>query len=149
MREIKFRAWDTEKNQWIYVSLGDLVCGATSKPSVPLGDEFTPADGDQSTNGEFQNWCEYTGLKDKNGKEIYEGDLVEHGRLETGYPLTVKIGGYWPTEGDSGWGVHVHNEDETFVEGVSPFEQDNNLEVIGNIYENPELLQDPISSNER
>ena len=81
---------------------------------------------------------QYTGLKDKNGKEIWEGDVVRH--LGRDINLKVSIGGYWPTEGDNGNGVHVHNEDETFVEGVSAFNQDNNLEVIGNIYESPELL---------
>ena len=88
----------------------------------------------------FLSLMQYTGLKDKNGKEIYEGDLVWHGRLELEHPLQVSIGGYWPTEGDCGWGVHIHNEDETFVEGVSAFNQDNNLEIIGNIYKNQELL---------
>lgn len=132
-RKIKFRAWDTEKNKWIYVSLGDLICGATSMPSAALGPNYRHADGDQSTAGEFKCWGEYTGLTDKTGKEIYEGDMVKH---------------------------YAHKRQKWVIEYLAPkFEARNakngsvmalwhngkltDFKVIGNVFENPELLDAP------
>lgn len=80
-----------------------------------------------------------TGLKDKNGKLIYEGDIVGgiYGNLYIHYcdsckqfQLKAKDIGCTACEGDIHWCELVESEDE------------NELEVIGNIYQNPELLED-------
>lgn len=83
---------------------------------------------------------QYTGLKDKNGKEIYEGDIVEtHGyKKELGgeaeiYPIRSAVEfdtGLWSEQGFIGSGF-------TWSHGY-----DDHREVIGNIYENPELLKE-------
>jgi uncharacterized phage protein (TIGR01671 family) len=79
-----------------------------------------------------------TGLKDKNGKLIYEGDIlggIYHGYIEycnecKCLQLKVKDYGCLACEGDLHWYELVEAEEQ------------NELEVIGNIYENPELLED-------
>lgn len=80
-----------------------------------------------------------TGLKDKNGKLIYEGDILggTYGNLYVHYcdsckqfQLKANDYGCIACEGDVHWYELVESEDE------------NELEVIGNIYENPELLED-------
>ncbi len=114
MREIKFRAWDTVNKIWCYSFdmsfIGDGDC-LFRENLIPV---------------------QYTGLHDKNGKEIYEGDIVswlhrsEMGEGDNQDSMTVK----WE-EGEDDWGRYR-------MEGFRiPYVE---CEVIGNIYENPELL---------
>lgn len=128
MREIKFRAWRKDTKVWEY--------------GIAMG-----MDGKLCTNhNEDYELVQYTGLKDKNGKEIYEGDVVcwvtdvvvdsEGGFNRTepeGQIGTVKYGSYaFYVEAEKGSEFYSYGE-QMFV-----FEE---LEVIGNIYENPELLK--------
>jgi len=78
---------------------------------------------------------QYTGLKDKNGKEIYEGDICT---MFTDAPTEVvfKDGAFGYD--DQSWYFISFDQNQWFAwkEGAS-----DNIEIIGNIYENPELLQ--------
>jgi len=82
---------------------------------------------------------QYTGLKDKNSKEIYEGDILKDTITKMVY--TVKFGLCFK-RGYNGW--YVHNEEHSYTTSINgDYDTNNNsmIEIIGNIYENPELLK--------
>lgn len=110
MREIKFKAWDKEFKQFSDMALN-----------------YKIADINYYTDYE---WVQYTGLKDKNGKEIYEGDILEFSGNVVALGI-VKYNENFATfqacNGNSGW--LFGNESGT------------NIEILGNIYENPELVK--------
>ena len=79
-----------------------------------------------------------TGLKDKNGKEIFEGDVIAIEVDDTGTPINARI--FQNSKiGVLMFHVFEDNEDVPMVELL----EDNSVafEIIGNIYENPELLE--------
>jgi uncharacterized phage protein (TIGR01671 family) len=121
MREIKFRIWSVELKKFILLELPVLSCCAEGFLGEVIG-----ADDEEPEKGvELQ---QYTGLKDKNKKEIYEGDIVKS--IEGGWLYQIQFlpyGGFQLKTND-GWPKEIKNA--------------SNYEVIGNIYENPELLKE-------
>ena len=153
-REIKFRGFSKNNNEWVFGyllvdSIGctyivtDFGCSVTScsdcgMPSMDYYEVIPETVG------------QYTGLKDKNGKEIYEGDIIKFSNhvdevyeeigvvdfdlSECGYKATYKtrefnnIMGYYGRTNC----IYLINNKEYECE----------YEVIGNIYENPELLEE-------
>ena len=122
MREIKFRAWDkVEKKMFIPARL--------SFKDELYQEFYNDSCGGNEHPFSYINLMQYTGLKDKNGKEIYEGDVVRYKAFEIWYARKV----YFDTELCQ-FGLHSSNF--LFHNQFS-----DNLEIIGNIYENPELLK--------
>ena len=131
MREIKFRAWDKEHKRWTNYSIAD---------DLPrFYDKHT---GCWKTDREGERFilCQYTGLKNYNGKEIYEGDIVR-------------------SEWFLGWiGVAKYlDNNQSFVfesidknyrgSRVSLGRTEQYVKILGNIYENPELLEEVSDGN--
>ncbi len=118
MRTIKFRAWDkVNKDFTYYDSLRDIA------------ENWMCAFRDMLTQFE---WQEYTGLKDKNGKEIYEGDIIN------GEQYNKKV---VYSEGSTNFMVLLYYGNKWIGDSLSQCVRSGG-EVIGNIYENPELLED-------
>jgi uncharacterized phage protein (TIGR01671 family) len=120
MREIKFSYYDEGLKEMVYFDLKDLT-----------GSEL-----------DYQIVCEmvesgkirqYTGLKDKNGKEIYESDIV---KAKSVFGTKMKRVGYLDTH--AGFFVGDMDVFQLNMESMSSLQA---IEVIGNIYENPELLK--------
>ena len=111
MREIKFRAWDTH---WRKMDFGrvDLLLRTKDDSKV----------------------MQYTGLKDKNGVEIFEGDVCKYKNSSPSCPDTI-------------FAISWDNKQTRFCETYSTYIGDGSflcsdkLEIIGNIYQNPELLK--------
>ena len=133
MREIKFRGKDLETGEWVYGSLFQSVeqYPAIAKPK-PTADGklfycITVVDAD--TVGQ------YTGLKDRNGKEIYEGDiaLMDYSAFNTGkdgqtYAVVRWIDYRAAFMWDAGLNYYA--------------DMRNDVEICGNIHDNPKLLEE-------
>lgn len=136
MRDIKFRAWD--KKRKIILQVGSI--DWTKRHRI---EEVWCAGDKSSLLGEDIELMQYTGLNDKNGKEIYEGDIVKYfGKWKGGnavppdfmpHRISWVMGGFHAIPMDIHTAVSSH---ATNWKGVGHTD----CEIIGNIYENPELL---------
>jgi uncharacterized phage protein (TIGR01671 family) len=122
MREYKFRAWDKRNKKWVEAGqslLGYLIAWISDYKFEILG------------RGDYEI-VQYTGLKDRNDKEIYEGDLVQvldYASWEGLYKVV------WDEESL----MYVLEDAYGDKEKMCEFEE---YLVKGNIYENPELLEE-------
>jgi uncharacterized phage protein (TIGR01671 family) len=141
MREIKFRGKRVDNGEWVYGSLvintieldgqienqykiQDITYGLFPNDFMAGFDEVV----DPATVGQ------YTGLHDKNGREIWEGDIIKAVALANDHnqrgAITISAVEYWM--GNACLKI-------TYIP-LYPFIVDHSFEVIGNIYDNPDLL---------
>jgi len=139
-REIKFRAWD-KKEKKMFNSGGSIKALANIEWFIEYDFEL----------------MQFTGLKDKNGKEIYEGDIVEHINRNCDKEIIL------PTKSIVRFGIEyvdtsLYEDNMTEINGfylepidckdnyekmhyMSAFSNGLGIDIIGNIYETPELLK--------
>ena len=126
MREILFRGKRMDNGEWI---TGDLVHDRRVKTNEPvLCIWYFDSDGKaQQEDVEQETVGQYTGLTDKNGKKIFEGDILELDGED----------GFFEVEYDDDRAMFVTNGDYTTFYFDNLW---NEVEVIGNVYDNPELM---------
>lgn len=141
MREILFKAKQIDNGEWIEGSLIDLdidsgycyIVQPYKKASIlPIIFLIT----DRMKLVDPETLCQFTGLCDKNGKKIWENDILM-ANLDESYPEDVT---YKTVEwGVTGWVTHEANSiDRQYLD---EFDLEH-FEVVGNIFDNPELLQE-------
>lgn len=135
-REIKFRAWDKINSKWVSVGSLDKEIVINPFTSTSRAGQFSISEynavHDIAENiGTTIILMQFTGLKDRKGKEIYEGDVtaskcvVKIGVFTTGDDYGTKAYGAYITDGSCTWGI----------------DPDSPELIIGNIHENPELME--------
>ncbi|WP_339010272.1 YopX family protein [Fusobacterium animalis] len=125
MREIKFRCWDRFKQRWSNYKINDgTVYFMDKNTGVWYG----------SYNKRYKdfNLMQCSGLNDKNDREIYEGDILLDGNNKKPYKVIFKNGSF-RAEFEGDFEEYSFDLIDVVAQGC---------EVVGNIYENPELMED-------
>jgi hypothetical protein len=131
MREIKFRAWDTLDKEMIYPDESELIVLSKNGNYLTYNTRF---DSDCWFGIELM---QYTGLKDKNGKEIYEGDIVESNFIVDIYSeeRATRLGLIYWAEGNAGFAIDWGGRATFSFFSVGSYS------VIGNKFENTKLAE--------
>lgn len=121
IREVRFKAWDTETKKWLWTGFENFLGESHSDKPIAERTGNLILNSDYSGLGTRVIFVQNTGLTDRNGTEIYEGDFIRlHEYGEDVYKEVVFHNGCFC--------IHGFNWDRKTAE------------VIGNIYNNPELL---------
>ena len=135
MREILFRGKSVDNGEWVY--------GFYSPVNLPIfGNQghFINENGFRAVEVIPETVGEYTGLTDKNGKKVFEGDIVKTWRNTIG---KIEFGQYWDEEIEEDFYGYAWIGKDEYGESITLSINKcwNGHEVIGNIHDNPELLE--------
>jgi len=132
-RELKFRIWDKKNKKWIYewdashkrlaISLVGLVYHGGYDDVLPENDYVIQ---------------QYTGLKDKNGTPIFEGDLIQYNQNSNYDGMNFEV--IW-SDASFGWVLKSKTGDYLTNQITPNGPRYNFLEIISNVCENPELIK--------
>ena len=135
MSKVKFKIWDKTHNKWLTSNCGEFLL-------TQEGNAVFHMNGDNPLEVLIEQIdyevLLYTGLKDRNAKEIYEGDIVECKCGNTGKTILRQveyIGVSFCTKNGSFYNQKTKQREYSYVP-LKPY-----VKVVGNIYENPELLE--------
>ena len=138
MREILFRAKRIDNGEWVEGYYGIKGKGTDIENHYIMVTTFQSSIGNYDYMCYFtdvhidsETLCQYTGLKDKNGNRIWENDIVRiKNSMDEGIGNIEFYGGMWYVDGEPSNSLHDIVEYD-----------DGELEVIGNIFDTPELLK--------
>lgn len=144
MREILFRGKNIDKDEWVkgyYCPTLFSLFSRFPKPTIyPASGIISHWDGIE-VNPETIG--QYTGLADKNGKKIFEGDIVKCRDITNDYEFLANVQ-FGNPNGEYNWGyqlVTAARVNKDILCWVNMDDAGTTIEVIGNIYDNPELLE--------
>lgn len=120
-REIKFRGKRIDNGEWVYGYLAD-----EDYINDIYSIDLSSIEVDRDTVGQF------TGLSDKNGKEIFEGDIIK------GFDITIEV---WYSEDKACFMAEMKEPQNDMVDILGGYDTAR-MEIIGNIYDNPELIKE-------
>ena len=136
MREILFRAKRIDNGEWIE---GDLVHAPDGRTAVSTYDDLVET--------VPETVCQYTGLTDKNGRKIFEGDIItyQHDNDDCPFPnkdTKRRVGRVYFQEFRSCFAVAEGRNGSDMInqDWFKYVQNGNRVQVIGNIFDNPELI---------
>lgn len=138
MREILFKAKRKDNDEWIYGYPMRHPQAVQVGPYEPYWDMFVPPADPDDTGGVFRidpdTLCQYIGLKDENGNRIWENDIciIRDKSID-------EEDGYFKVEYDEDAAQYILNGDGLTVDFANVYAMD--CEVVGNMLDNPELLE--------
>lgn len=131
MKEIKFRIWD-KGNKVMY---DKALIGNYPETVALVWDEYEGKEDWRHIDPKLCEVMQYTRFKDRNNKEIYEGDIIRYLDSESlkleGFPDIGEV--YWNDENNLFYIAIEIDYDDAWVK--------EKIEIVGNIYENPELIE--------